>query len=193
MFPNSLETQEGNSSNIIPFSIGASSQRYQQVFLATEFVSDSGQELITQILFRPDATFGDAFSSTIPDIQINLSTTSAAPDHLSTTFAKNVGNDDTVVFNRGPLSLSSANTGPLVGPKDFDIAINLSTPFIFNLSNGNLLLDVRVFTGGFTTAFDAEDTLGDPISRVFNTNVNASTGFADTIGLVTKFVTTGAS
>lgn len=190
MFLNSLETQEGNFNNIFPFSIGSSSQRYQQVFLATEFVSASGQELITQILFRPDAILGDTFSSTTPDIQINLSTTNAAPDHLSTTFANNVGNDDTVVFNRGALSLSSANIGPVLGPKEFDIAIKLSTPFLFNLSNGNLLLDVRVFVGGFTTTFDAENTFGDPVSRVFNTNVNSGTGFADTIGLVTKFVTT---
>jgi hypothetical protein len=193
MLLKSLETQEGNYNNIFPFCIGSSSQRYQQVFLATEFVSLSKQELITQILFRPDAIFGDAFSSTIPDIQINLSTTSAAPDRLSTTFANNVGNDDTVVFNRGLLSLSSADIGPVVGPKEFDIAINLSTSFFFNVNKGNLLLDVRVFAGGFTTTFDAENTLGDSISRVFNNNVNASTGFADTIGLVTKFITTRVS
>jgi hypothetical protein len=192
MFLNSLETREGNFNNIFPFSIGSSSQRYQQVFLATDFVPPSRQELITQILFRPDAILGDAFSSIIPDIQINLSTTRAAPDHLSTTFANNVGNDDAVVFNRGALSLSSADIGPVLGPKEFDIVINLSTPFLFNFSKGNLLLDVRVFVGGFTTTFDAENTVGDPISRVFNTNVNASTGFADTIGLITKFVTTRA-
>ena len=190
IFPNASETQEGNFNNIFPFSIGPSFQRYQQVFLASEIVFASRQEFITQILFRPDAIFGNAFSSIIPDIQINLSTTSAAPDHLSTTFASNVGNDDTVVFNRGSLSLSSTHTGAVTGPKEFNIIINLSTPFLFNLNRGNLLLDVRVFTGGFTTTFDAENTVGDCISRVFSTNVNASTGFADTIGLVTKFLTT---
>lgn len=192
IFPNRLETQEGNFNSVFPFSIGSSLQRYQQVFSAKEFVSASRQEFITQILFRPDAMFGNAFSSIIPDIQLNLSTTSAAPDHLSTTFADNVGNDDTVVFNRGPLSLSSIDTGAVVGSKEFNIIINLSTPFLFNLSYGNLLLDVRVFTGGFTTTFDAENTFDDCISRVFNNNVNASTGFADTIGLVTKFSTTCA-
>ena len=193
IFPSRLETQEGNFNNIFPFNSGSPLQRYQQVFLASEIVFASRQEFITQILFRPDAIFGNAFSSIIPDIQINLSTTSAAPDHLSTTFANNVGNDDTVVFNRGSLSLSSTHTGAVTGPKEFNIIINLSTHFLFNLSHGNLLLDVRVFTGGFTTAFDAENTVGDCISRVFSTNVNASTGFADTIGLVTKFLTTRAS
>ena len=192
IFPNRLETQEGNFNSVFPFSIGSSLQRYQQVFLAKKLVSASRQEFITHILFRPDAIFGNAFSSIIPDIQINLSTTSAAPDRLSTTFASNVGNDDTVVFNRGPLSLSSIDTGSVVGPKEFNIIINLSTPFLFNLSYGNLLLDIRVFTGAFTTTFDAENTLDDCISRVFNNNVNASTGFADTIGLVTKFLTTCA-
>ena len=192
IFPSRLETQEGNFNSIFPFSIGPSLQRYQQVFLAKEVLSAFRQEFITQILFRPDAIFGNAFSSIIPDIQINLSTTNAAPDRLSTTFANNVGNDDTVVFNRGPLSLSSIDTGGVVGPKEFNIIINLSTPFLFNFSHGNLLLDVRVFTGGFTTVFDAENTFDDCISRVFSNNVNASTGLADTIGLVTKFLTTCA-
>jgi hypothetical protein len=85
---------------------------------------------------------------------------------LSATFANNVGADDTVVFS-GPLSLSSAFTGPSAGPKDFDIVITLQTPFLYDPSAGNLLLDVRNFSGGTTIQFDAEASDSDPVSRTF--------------------------
>jgi hypothetical protein len=101
-----------------------------------------------------------------------------------------VGGDDQVVFAPGPLSLSSADTGPVSGPKDFDIVINLTTPFLYNPVAGNLLLDVRNFGGGRTTQFDAELTTGDSISRVYTNDGNGvsdSSGNPDTSGLVTEF------
>jgi hypothetical protein len=186
--PNSAAMTEGDTNNSYPFNItpfGVPSQRYQQVYAASQF---GGGGLITQIIFRPDATFGNAFTSTLPDIQIDLSTTSAPDDGLSTTFANNVGSNDTVVFARGPLTLSSAFTGPPNGPKDFDIIITLTTPFFYNPAMGNLLLDVRNFGGGSTTVFDAVSPLGDGVSRVFSQNVNDMTGTTDSLGLVTGFV-----
>jgi len=186
--PNSARTTEGGTNNSYPFNItpfGLPSQRYQQVYAASQF---GGGGLITQIIFRPDAFAGNAFTSTLPDIQIDLSNTSAADDGLSTTFANNVGSNDTVVFARGPLMLSSAFTGPPNGPKDFDIVITLTTPFFYNPAMGNLLLDVRNFGGGSTCSFDAVFTPADGVSRVFSTtNVNATTGNTDTLGLVTGF------
>ena len=195
--PNNLATTEGDASNGFPFNIGdptivnggLASQRYQQVYAASEFDTLRGLELlITQILFRPDATFGKAFSSVLPNIQINLSTTSAAPNGLSTTFANNVGSDDKVVFS-GPLSLSSANSGPAAGPKNFDIVINLMNPFRYNPSVGSLLLDVRNFGGGTTTLFDAQfpSTSTSRVYTLASNGVNASKGTADSLGLVTAF------
>ena len=186
--PNSARTIEGNSNNSFPFNIsivGLPSQRYQQVYAASQF---GGGGLITQIVFRPDAGAGHAFTSTLPDMQIDLSTTSAPDDGLSTTFANNVGADDTVVFARGALTLSSAFTGPPSGPKDFDIIITLTTPFLYNPALGNLLLDVRNFGAGSTCSFDAVNTPGDGVSRVFSTtSVNDTTGSTDSLGLVTGF------
>jgi len=186
----SAETNvEGNSNNGFPFNIanlGLSSERYQQVYSSSEF---SGPFLITDIEFRPDAFTGSAFSSTLPNIQIDLSTTTAAVDGLSSTFASNVGANDTMVFS-GPLTLSSSFTGPAAGPKTFDIVIVLQTPFLYNPALGNLLLDVRNFGGGSTTQFDAENTLGDSVSRVFTQTANgvgSLTGTTDTFGLITSF------
>jgi hypothetical protein len=189
--PNNLALTEGNLDNGFPFNLDVfeqSSQRYQQVFAASNFASFSDPQLITQIAFRPDARMGNPFTSTISNILIELSTTGAAPDRLSTTFADNVGADRTTVFS-GSLSLSSANTGPANGPKDFDIVINLQNPFLYNPTLGNLLLDVSNFSGGRTTQFDAHFMGGDSVARVFSLsgNVNEATGSTDSLGLVAQF------
>jgi hypothetical protein len=205
--PQNAAEVEGNFSQIGPFNIapfGVPSQRYQQVFAASAFAALSGPHLITQIAFRPNVlpdadAAGAAFSATIPNIRIHLSTTSRVPDGdpdgdpagLSTTFAENVGTNDTVVFN-GALPLSSAFTGPEGGPKAFDIVIALQTPFWYDPTAGNLLLDVRNFEGVATTLFDAESTEGDSISRIgsFGGVDSPTADFADSAGLVVRFTLT---
>ena len=191
--PNVLTSGEGNSNNSEPFSFPA---RYQQVFAASQFSSLSAPALISTISFRPDAVFGQAFSITIPNVQISLSTTFAAPDELNPIFSNNIGADTKVVFG-GPLFLSSAFTGPTVGPKTFDISIGLQNLFLYNFHEGNLLLDVKNFTTNLPmSAFDAQDVVGDSISRVFSSNVNSDTvffgngnpnDFSNSLGLVTQF------
>ncbi|HEY9876599.1 MAG TPA: hypothetical protein V6D12_24445 [Candidatus Obscuribacterales bacterium] len=197
--PNNVANVEGDAANSYPFNIGnpnvgsLTSQRYQQVYAATDFGALSQPQLITRISFRPDATLGSAFASTLPDIQINFSTTTKAPDQLSSTFSNNVGADDTVVYNRGSLTLASAFTGAAGGPKAFDINIDLTTPFLYNPTAGNLLLDVRNFGGGTTTFFDAQSTIGDPVSRSYSVaaGVNSTTANGvDSVGLVTQFTLT---
>ncbi|MFW9263298.1 hypothetical protein [Nostoc sp. CALU 546] len=191
--PNEVEATEGNINNSWPFSLDFQG-RYQQVFGASEFASLSEPQLISQIAFRPDADFGDAFSSTLPNILINLSTTTSAPDNLSNTFADNVGVDNITVFS-GALSLSSADEGPASGPKNFDIVIDLQNPFLYDPTKGNLLLDVKNFVGGSTNqSFDAQGNLdtanGDSnsVSRQWSLDPNSATAQGeDTIGLVTKF------
>jgi hypothetical protein len=195
--PNGLTSIEGNTSNIFPFQTPGPippSQRYQQVFAASEFAALSGPSLITEIAVRPDAQFGTTFTVMINAIQINLSTTGAAPDALSLTFADNIGADDTIVFS-GSLSLTSGLTGPPAGPKEFDYVIPLQTPFLYDPAAGNLLLDVRNLSGALAfTSFDAQISGGDSVSRVFSNpflsppqDVTSPTGFADTLGLVVRF------
>lgn len=192
--PGSLENVEGNQSNAFPFNRGIS-YRYQQVYSASEF-NPSDPVLITEIRFRPDFNAGSSFSAILPDVQVNMSTTTTAPDALSSTYAENIGPDDTVVSS-GPLPLSSDTTG--AGPFDFDIVIPLSTPFLYDPQQGNLLLDIRNYGGGvWTTAFDAEDTIGDSSSRVSTNHivgdVNSPTAaLNDSWGLVTQFVLEAAA
>jgi hypothetical protein len=193
--PNSAATADGNSENSYPFAV-AETIRYQQVYMASQFGAVTpGGEMITQIAFRPNASDGYAFSHTIGDIRIDLSTTLAAPGDLSLTFADNVGANDKTVFN-GPLTLSSADTGPAGGPKNFDILIQLATPFFYNPAAGNLLLDLRNFSSGNTGGtlipeLDGASGASSMMGRVYDFDASAAAAQypfeQDTIGLVTQF------
>src|SRR5205823_2672738 len=113
-------------------------------------------------------------------------TTSKVPDGLSTTFADNVGANETVVYS-GALNFFLTAPGAYIIP--------LQTPFLFDPTTGNLLMDVRNFQpgpspvlGGNPRAFnEAEVTLGDSVSVAFAGDVNDLTGRTSTSGLVTGF------
>ena len=193
--PGDLADMEANEGNSFPFNIamsGFDSQRYQQVYDASEFGMDPLS--ISGLMFRPDTLAGDPFDSMISNVEIRLSTTPQPVDGLSLTFANNIGADEITVFS-GPLSLSSADTGSALPamPRDFDIGITFDTAFTYDPTLGNLLLDISVFESASTTAFDAAFVGGDTTSRVFTTISGAASptaDMADVTGLVTKFVTT---
>src|SRR6185503_15465857 len=107
--------------------------RLQEIYAASTL--PPGPILISGMKLRPSAVAGFAFTSTIENIQINLSTTRIGPAALSAQFAANIGTNDTIVF-AGALSLSSQFTGPAFGPKDFDIDIPFSTPFLYDPADG---------------------------------------------------------
>jgi hypothetical protein len=188
--PGDLTSQEGNSALAYPLNIGLlglGSQRYQQVYAASQFAGlTSGGGLITKVSFRVNGTL-TSFSGTLPDIQLNLSTTSRAVDGLSMTFAENLGSDDTIVFDRGPLTLSG--TGGM-GPNLFDATITLTTPYFYNPAQGNLLLDVRNYRGGQTSQFDATTPIQGAASRVFTDVSGVNSLLADRFAssfLITQF------
>jgi hypothetical protein len=187
--PNALAAVEGNEASEFLTGNGAPEVRYQQVFAASEF---SGPGVITEIAFRPDAVrpSGTAFSTTLPNTRISLSTTSKAPDGLSATFASNIGPDETVVYS-GDLPLSSSDTPGPGGTRAFDILISLSTPFAYDPSMGNLLFDFQRDASPLDplgVSFDAHFQTGDSISRAYGsrTSPTATLG-VDSVGLVARF------
>jgi hypothetical protein len=113
--------------------------RYQQVYDASAFsVLPPAGGLINGMGLRlapgsDPLPYGD-----VRDIEIRLSTTGHAVDSLSPIFAENVGINDTPVFLRGRLHLEpNSQVGAFVIP--------FTAPFLYVPSNGNLLLDVRVY------------------------------------------------
>jgi hypothetical protein len=127
------DAQSGNS---YPFG-SAYIGDYQQVYNSSQF---SGPITITNIEFF-NTKFDWATLTNTPPITnmnsgnwaISLSTTNADWNTLSTTYSNNLGGNNTLVFN-----------GNLSQPWAFGdtLAINLTTPFTYNPSNGNLLMDV---------------------------------------------------
>jgi extracellular elastinolytic metalloproteinase len=183
--PGSLANTEANDNNGFPFNLGGqfvASMRYQQAYDHTQFVSAG---TITAIRFRRDGSqFGQPFSTTGLDLKINLGYSAVAFGALSNTFANNVGAGTTTVVD-GLVDLSSSGTGT---PNPFDIVINLTTPFFYDPSKGDLLMDVFARNAKTTAQFDATDgsqLLG--AKRDWATDVNATSGIADTRVLVTRF------
>ena len=145
------------------------STRYQQVYNNNLF---PGPVLVHQIAFFP---FHHSASIDEADYDIRLSTTSKAVNGLDTsTLGNNVGADESAFFS-----------GVLSGPVASVFAIN-GTPFAYNPSAGNLLVDVRkddLPDAGFFGSLDARNgSFGEDSSRAHN----FGTGF-EHYGLVTRF------
>jgi hypothetical protein len=186
VIPRAAWGTEGNSDNQFPFN--GDPMRYQQVIAASEFAGTARR--ITHIVLRPDATAGTACNEALPRIRIDLSTSTRSPANLKRTFAENVGEDVQTVYD-GPLTVASAFSGPEGGPKAFDIVIPLQRPFDYDPARGNLLMDVRNFTGGKTTQLDAHDA-PDTTSRVWSDKVDAEVANDHdpypSVGLVIYFI-----
>ena len=111
--------------------------RVQFFYPAADFMTlPSSHRTITSLAFRPDES--NAFADPVSGpLSIRLSTTDA--NELSETFAANIGDDETVVFDR-IITWQTEDFGP--GPRDFDYIIPFDTPFSYDPTQGrNLVLD----------------------------------------------------
>jgi hypothetical protein len=193
--PNDWANAFGDAGNLFPL-FSSKPIRYQQVFDAGQFSRlNQGGGLINRIAFRGHGP-GIPFTANVPQLQVNLSTTSKTPDGLSSTFAENVGPNDTQVFS-GPLQTAITFTGD---PTNFEVTLIFTTPFFYDPAKGNLLLDVRNLQGGTEVPpndqeLDGISANGDATSRVYNfgdasATAAGSTGDVDekdSYGLITRF------
>ncbi len=141
--------------------------RQQELYSSTLFPDQPIQ--ITQIRFRPDAVFTTAngpYSYSISNLQFRLSTTSRRPGGLSMTFTENRGADEVVVFD-GSWFFSTQFRSSAGQGKDFDIVLQLQTPFTYDPAVGNLLLEsVNFGMADRLYAFDAAPH-GADMERVY--------------------------
>jgi len=205
--PAAKETVAGNAANAIPFGRSPSSNepvRYQQIYDASEFGGELGDVIeISEIRFRIDEGTPEESPTTFDLIEVRFSTTSVANDELNAlVFDNNIGTNDTLVFS-GSFTWDACGIGTdlCVGPYPypFDLAIPLSTPFVYDPAAGNLLLEVynddeTPVIGYF---LDQEnDTLSverDSVSRVVEVR-ELTTGDSlfsgNSAGFITQFVYT---
>ena len=88
------------------------------------------------------------------DFAVRLSTTMAVPGELKMVFSENTGADE-VLVRSGPLTLSSAATGSVGGPTDFDYKIAFDEPFHYDRTAGNLLVDWTILDLSIRPYFDS--------------------------------------
>jgi hypothetical protein len=180
-----------------PFLIGGTNtERYQQVYSASDFSAlPTPGGIISRLGF-----VGQPGTDTLPngiyirEIEIRLSTTQRAVDSLSPVFADNVGLNETIVFPRGRMDLRpDPQGGPWIVP--------FTLPFLYTPSDGNLMMDVRVYQGiAFASGpppppvnFECLGWLNpnDTVSQASVHDANATTALAvNTYGLLTYFYAT---
>ncbi len=193
--PNGYESTEGNSSGSFPFNNFTG--RYQQAYGASEFVASPIS--ITEIAFRTDAPAGETWASEM-SFTLHLSTSANPVGSLSTTFADNIGVDDTLVYTASAQLFGGSSAGA-PGPNAFDLILTLDTPFTYDPTSGDLLLEVLMDTqtnllppASFTYLDAVQSTTGQfdvGLQRVWNSggDPSAVTGSTDLhgYGLVTRF------
>ena len=158
--------------NALPFGT-TTEPRYQQVYSAAEF---SGPITVSSISFYWTVSYDVLAEISSGNYTFKLSTTAAAVNGLSTTMDDNVG-ADVAVF------LVTTLAGGLP-PAQIDF---VGTPFSYDPSGGNLLLDIamsaRANDGAHGLFLDARNgDAGGVFSRMGN-----DAGFNNNYGLVTGF------
>ena len=167
--------------NCFPFGC-AYNEEYQQVYSHTQF---GGPITVTNLEFYNTQFNSGATAMNSGLWTISLSTSSADWNTLSSNFASNLGPDNTIVFS-----------GNLSQPWAFGdtLHITLSTPFTYDPSKGNLLMDVvasgTTNPGGNiffdTNGYNAGGRNGNTfLGRVYHNSGNIDSGY----GLVTGFST----
>jgi hypothetical protein len=186
--------------NSYPFG-SAYTGEYQQVYTKSQF---SGPITITNLeFFNTQFDWATLSNTTINSMNsgnwaISLSTTGKDWNTLSSTYSNNIGGNNTLVFN-----------GNLSQPWTFGktLVINLSTPFTYNPSDGNLLMDVfatgtsasagNIYfdTNGYTGTTDNGGPRNGNIimGRVFYDTTAGADAVDSGYGLVTGFSTGTAS
>lgn len=169
-----------NTGNCFPFGCAYSGE-YQQVYTHSLFTAPI---TITNLEFYNTAFDNFATAMNSGNWVISLSTTSADWNTLSGNFAANIGPNNTQVFS-----------GDLSQPWAFGdtLHINLTTPFTYDPSQGNLLMDVFV-----TNASDGNGVIYFDTNGYNNGGFNGNTFFGRVYdggavnsgyGLVTGFST----
>ena len=149
--------------------------RIQHLILASDFANlPASHRRIVAFNFRADITQDQSLDWTKGDERVWMSTTSL--NELTTNFDNNHGADRTLVHD-GPLSFPLLATGPVGGPRDFAAGPRLDTPFFYDPSQGNLLVDRVTYVVSQPSAEATIDTQFTEFNRILiSEDPNSPTG-----------------
>lgn len=175
----SLTVGTDNGASAFPFGgpfYGNTGTDYQEAYAASNF---SGPIAITGIdFFLANGFTGDLYGGTYT---LSLSVVSSDIGSLSSTdLAGNIGSGNTVFES---VALSGAAPGMLTFT---------GAPFLYDPSQGNLLLDISISggsSGGKGVAFEENEGVGTSLARYQNFGIDNGDGY----GLVTQFDSSNAA
>lgn len=133
VFPYGLENQNGNY-----LDVAFQSPTEYQLILRSSYLSEiwTSPVMISGIAFRVEEGAAN-YNTTIPQIEVQLSTTSVQPEAMRPFWQLNSGPDVQVVYNSQNVTLSSPGGA---GPNPFGLELRFSDPFRYDPQQGNLAI-----------------------------------------------------
>jgi hypothetical protein len=172
----SFEVGLGNSNNVFPFTssppyVG----EYQQIYSSTVF---SQPFLISSMAFETHPF--NATPSASYNFKLSLGVTNRTPSNPGSAYSGTF----IPVFS-GPLTVNYTSAGA------FDFVVNFTTPFTYDPSMGNLLMDIEINSPSSAEAVFSAGNPDPNLGRVYNAGGDGSPTAGPNSGLDTLF--TGSS
>jgi len=170
--PNADTSSEANGADNFTAGSGCG---LQQVFVlaASQFGALAVGEQITAFAFRPDVNLcsgnpcGAFAATTLHNVTIELATTTTSATDTSDGMVADFLTTNVQTVFAGDVVVSSNYTGPALGPKDFDIVFDFTTPYTYNPASGNLVVNLKIdSTDGLPSNIDGATSSGVS-SRIF--------------------------
>jgi len=181
--PNALAANDGNTFLTSPAG-GPTSVREMTIYDAAQFGALSGPSFLTQFAWRPDTIPGPSGPRSLT-LRIYASTTTRSVAGLSTTFAENLGADNTLVFS-GTLIWGTANLPGPGNTRQFDIVFPFTRPFLYDPAAGNLVLEMQFSANG--EAMRSDTVSGNSVvNKIVNTDSSTATTGAFGVPQVIQF------
>ncbi len=166
VFPPEYERAWGRGSSAL---LGGNSTR-TQLIVANPFAAGTN---ILGVGFRPTASTVDRASFTA-DMEIRISSTTATPGALSSTFANNTGSDEIVIVPRQTVTIPAMPANRSTG---FFAQVLFPAPFIFATNSApNLCVDVLIYGRSAGASWSTDRAFASANGRAANAGLGCGTG-----------------
>jgi len=175
--PNGTATRAGNTSNAFPWGSDAAGWpglRLMAVYGSVNFTAATPPITVPIVISRLKWRVQDGTQSwsggTFATASVSLSTAAVSWSSVTTNFATNHGPDLTLAY-QGPVTVVGGTSNGVGVVPPYVVDIHLTTPFVYDPSHGDLVIDVDYpgftnFTGGAPGQMDVEGT-GSNSSRIY--------------------------
>jgi hypothetical protein len=158
----------------------------QFLFLASDFAGlPESQRWLISFNPRADESQSTPVDWTFDSEQVWMSTTDK--DSLTSVFDDNHGANKTLVHD-GAISFPVLASGPPAGPRDFADGTPLQSPFYYDPSQGNLLIEEISFFNSVPFPGPNIDFQSTPEVRLLSGPPNSATGTPFNVTAVARFI-----